>query len=70
MGLKEQYLDRAEGVVESAAALLALDLTRGDPATFKAGYSDENALLAAADIFPEADLELVRVYMRAAGPQA
>lgn len=66
MGLREEYLERAEDVVNSAAALLALDLTRGDAREFKAGYSDENAVLAAADIFPEADLELVRAYMRAA----
>jgi len=37
--------------IEQAAAAMALDLMRGDPRTFKAGYSRENALLAVKDAF-------------------
>lgn len=46
-----------------AAAVLAQGLMKGDPATFKQGYTRENALIAACDMFPmvekaEVDTEL------------
>ena len=49
MGLKEEYLARAVNPVY-AAFLLAEDLMRGDPATFKAGYTADNAAISAAEI--------------------
>ena len=36
-----------------AAALLAQGLMRGDPATFKQGYTRENAVIAAQEMYPE-----------------
>lgn len=40
------YFGKDEGVQQ-----FINDLMRGDPATFKAGYTKENAILAAADAF-------------------
>ena len=42
---------RAAGSVTAGAVNFAQDLMRGDPATFKRGYSAENALLATFDAF-------------------
>jgi hypothetical protein len=56
--VRHQYLER-EPVVPTAAGLLMEDLMRGDKATFKAGYSKQNAALAAHEVFPELDLELL-----------
>ena len=53
MKLREEYLAAHNGVWAVAAAAFAADLHRGELMTFKAGYSKENALLAAAEIFPE-----------------
>jgi hypothetical protein len=36
---------------ESAIRIFVGDLMRGDPATFKAGYTRENAIIAAAEAF-------------------
>jgi hypothetical protein len=52
--LRETYLSRTNSHL-AAAVLLALDLMRGDPATLKAGYTAENAALAATDVFPEVE---------------
>jgi len=38
-----------------AAIAVAESLMQGDPATFKAGYTAPNALLATTEIFPDAD---------------
>lgn len=45
--LFNEYLNRAEGDMAEALSDLAADLMRGDPATFKRGYTADNALLAA-----------------------
>lgn len=43
-------------VTETRAAIgIGLSLMRGDPETFKAGYTAPNALLAAVEVFPGAD---------------
>lgn len=68
MGLADQYRQRVrEGLlgpshaptVEVSDNLVALcfakDLMQGDTAECKAGYTAENAALAALDIFPDAD---------------
>lgn len=39
------------------AYLFAKDLMAGDAASFKAGYTADNAYLVARDAFPEADAE-------------
>jgi hypothetical protein len=36
---------------EDAVKMFVADLKRGDPQTFKVGYTHENAVLAAADAF-------------------
>lgn len=48
---RAEYLRRADGDEDRAAVLLARDLMRGDPETLRAGYSGENAALAAARLF-------------------
>lgn len=53
MTIKDTYLRGALGSPALAAAKLAKDLTVGDPATHKAGYTIDNAILAARDVFPE-----------------
>lgn len=67
MTLRERFLMRAGGCPDQAAALLAAGLMEGDRATFKAGYSRENALLAACEMFPEADPEDVEQHLAGLG---
>lgn len=50
--LRETYLQRTDCDYPAAAVELAFDLMQGDPATFKAGYTSENAVIAASEIFP------------------
>jgi hypothetical protein len=52
--IREQYLRDHGGYEDIAAIAFAKDLMRGDPATFKAGYTKENAVIAAQEIFPNA----------------
>lgn len=48
------YLAEYEGNVQAAVLAMAADLMRGDPVTFQAGYTLDNALMAAANfIAPE-----------------
>ena len=52
--LREELLAAGRGQsVAEVAAEFARGLTRDDPETFKAGYSRDNAILAALDLFPE-----------------
>lgn len=60
MTLKDEYLSKAFGSPAMAAAYLAKDLSRGDPKTFKAGYTIENAVLAAREIFPRVSEVAIR----------
>lgn len=46
---------------EGAPVELARDLMRGDPDTFKRGYSAENATLAVKDLFCLTETETERV---------
>lgn len=48
--LKDVYLDRYGNPLDAAAGL-ARDLIRGDPVTFKAGYSPESAVLTVQEYF-------------------
>ena len=50
--LRTMYMQRTEGDYSAAAVAFAFDLMQDDPATFKAGYSVENAVIAASEIFP------------------
>lgn len=49
--IRGEYLSDAEGDDEVAAVNFAHDLTKGEPATFKQGYSVENAAIAASEMF-------------------
>jgi hypothetical protein len=49
--LRERYLAAAGGSRLLAAVMLARGLMQGDPEKFKAGYTKENALLAAYEMF-------------------
>jgi hypothetical protein len=49
-GLRERYLEAASGDAALAAALIAKGLMRGDPDTFKAGYTRPNALMTAFEV--------------------
>ena len=50
--LRNHYLARAKGAQHvAAAAHLAFDLMQDDPANFKQGYTFDNAILAALDVF-------------------
>lgn len=51
MTLDAQYLTRTSGNREQAASALAFDLMQGDPASFKQGYTLENAAIASAEVF-------------------
>lgn len=59
MTIREDYLNKALGSPAIAAALLAKDLAGGDKASFKVGYTAENAVLAARDMFPEVSEEKI-----------
>ena len=50
--LREEYLQRTDGDYAAAAVELAYDLMLGDPGEFKAGYTLENAVIAAEEVFP------------------
>ena len=52
----------------AAAALFARDLMAGDEATFKAGYSPENAVIAALEVFPNVDEEALKGCLMALRP--
>lgn len=52
--LREKYLRECGGYEDIAAIALARDLMEDDPKTFKRGYTRENAILAAQEIFPDA----------------
>jgi hypothetical protein len=54
MTIREKYLHDYHGYADLAAIALARDLMEGDPKNFKAGYTRENAILAAQEMFPEA----------------
>lgn len=52
--IRLDYLARTEGDYSAAAVEFAFDLMQDDPATFKAGYTLENAAIAAHEVFPQA----------------
>lgn len=58
--LAKEFLDNAYGLPNRAAADMAKNLMAGDPATLKAGYSRESAILTALEVFPQADPGAVR----------
>ena len=60
MNLRAQYLALYNDVPINAASGIARDLERGDPATFKAGYSRENSIISAREIFPEVSEKEIR----------
>jgi len=51
MSVVEEMLARAGGNIHQAATLLVMGLMRGDPDTFKLGYSFGSALIAAAEMY-------------------
>lgn len=50
LDIARSYL-RAYSTPETAMREFALDLQRGDPDKFKAGYTRENAIIATAEAF-------------------
>jgi len=54
MTIRDRYLMEHGGYEDVAAIAFARDLMQGDPANFKAGYTKENAIIAAQEMFPEA----------------
>jgi hypothetical protein len=48
--IAEDYV-RQYGSERGAIRMFAADLMRGDPASFKAGYTRENAVIATAEAF-------------------
>lgn len=61
MSLREELLADNNGILIEAASVFAHRLNYGDPARFKAGYSQSNAILAAVEMFPEVTEEQIRV---------
>ncbi len=58
--LRDHYLAmNADNLIE-AASHFAIHLTRDDPENFKVGYSRDNAILAAIEIFPEITSDEIR----------
>lgn len=49
--LKEQYITLAQGHYFKAAARFIEDLMAGDEVEMKAGYTLENAIIAALEVF-------------------
>ena len=54
MTIREKYLHDYHGYADVAAIAFARDLMEGDPKNFKQGYTRDNAILAAQEMFPEA----------------
>ncbi len=51
--LRDQLLKTSNGNPIDAAAMLAFELMQDDPAILKMGYTRDNALLSAYEMFPE-----------------
>ena len=52
--LRDEYLSQYGGYEDVAAIAFARDLMEDDPDNFKRGYTRENAILAAQEMFPGA----------------
>jgi hypothetical protein len=50
--IREEYIGNY-GETDVAAIAFARDLMQGDPKNFKRGYTRENAIIAACEVFPE-----------------
>jgi hypothetical protein len=59
MSLRQKFLTNAGGDPTVAAVRLARGLMAGDPAEFKAGYSQVDAVFAASELFPEVDADAI-----------
>lgn len=60
MSLKTEYID-AHGTTVEAATEFCRDLMRGDAAKLKAGYTADNALIAAIEILGLTEAEATTV---------
>ena len=60
MSLRQELLIENDGDLREAAAIMANRLNRDDPVTLKVGYSRENAILAAIELFPEVTADEIR----------
>jgi len=60
MNLRDEYLAKNDGNVVKAASVFAFYLARDDTETFKVGYSHDNAILAAIEMFPEVTADQIR----------
>lgn len=66
--LRAQFLAEAGGDYFAAAVLFAKALMEGDEATFKAGYTAENAAIAAEEVFPDTTRIEVLEALTTSGP--
>lgn len=55
----EEFMRRGYNLPNRAAADFARALMEPDPAVFKQGYTRENAIIAALEVFPQANRESV-----------
>lgn len=62
--ITQPYLDRNDGNALNAAEEFARDLMRGDPETFKAGYSPASAHLATVTAFELTDSDASALHDR------
>lgn len=63
MTLREELLAENHGDAREAASIFANRLTRdGPPGSFKVGYSRENAIIAAVELFPEVTPDAIRYW--------
>ena len=60
MTLRQQIITDSDGDPTRAAVRFARALMQSDPGTFKVGYSQVNAVLAATELFPEVASDAVR----------
>lgn len=62
-GLREKILVENHGDENMAALDLATALMADDPETFKSGYSLENAIIAAREVFPSVSEDDLRLWL-------
>ena len=66
--LRDELLAENHGDARIAASNFASRLTKDDPETFKVGYTRENAILAAVELFPEVTPNAIRHWNRWSAP--
>jgi len=71
MTLHDEYVRECHGNAAEAAGLFAVRLMRSNPADpLRAGYSPENALIAAGEMFPEVAPDAIRDFANLIHPES